>query len=68
MSYEDKVEHFKRYTHRVMDLMTDAYKWKCLAKEVTGEEHQKYMSISNTLYELFMTEHSAIGKMFKDEV
>ena len=54
MSYEDKVEHFKRYTHRVIDLMTDAYKWKCLAKEVTGEEHQKYMSISNTLYELFI--------------
>lgn len=68
MSYEDKVEHFKRYTYRVMDLMTDAYKWKCLANEVTGEERQKYMSISNTLYELFMTEHSAIGKMFKDEV
>ena len=28
---------------------------------------QKYMTVSNTLYELFMAEHEAIGQMFKGQ-
>ena len=31
------------------------------------EMKQKYMSVSNTLFELFMVEHNNIGKMFKGE-
>lgn len=31
------------------------------------EMKQKYMQVSNTLFELFMTEHNAIGAMFKEQ-
>lgn len=31
-----------------------------------GDGKAKYMNISNTLYELFMNEHTEIGKRFKE--
>ena len=66
--YEEKVCEFKRYAKQTLDLMVDAYKWKMMAMECDSEEmKQKYMSVSNTLFELFMTEHNNIGKMFKGE-
>ena len=51
-----------------MDLMIDAYKWKAMAEECDDEMmKQKYMSVSNTLYEMFMVEHNNLGAMFKGE-
>ena len=68
MEYEEKVCEFKKYAKQTLDLMIDAYKWKVMAEECDSEEmRSKYMSVSNTLFELFMTEHNNIGKMFKEE-
>ena len=68
MEYEEKVCDFKRYAKQTLDLMVDSYKWKCMAKECDSEEmKEKYMQVSNTLFDLFMTEHNAIGEMFKEE-
>ena len=56
------------YVKQTLDLLTDAFKWKEMAKECTNEEmKQKYMSVSNTLYEMFMVEHNNIGNMFKEQ-
>ena len=39
-----------------------------MANECDDEEmKQKYMSVSNTLFELFMVEHNNIGEIFKSE-
>lgn len=68
MEYEEKVCDFKKYAKQTLDLLVDSYKWKMMAEECEDEAmEQKYMSVSNTLYELFMAEHDAIGKMFKNE-
>ena len=68
MEYEDKICDFKKYAKQTLDLMIDAYKWKVMANECDDEEmKQKYMTVSNTLFDLFMTEHNAIGAMFKSE-
>ena len=68
MNYEDKVCEFKRYVKQTVDLMVDAYKWKMMAEECESEEmRQKYMSVSNTLFSMFMTEHNNIGAIFKKE-
>ena len=68
MEYEDKVCEFKKYAKQTLDLMIDAYKWKAMAQECDSDEmKQKYMSVSNTLFELFMVEHNNIGKIFKEE-
>ena len=68
MEYEERVCDFKRYAKQTLDLLVDSYKWKVMAEECDSEEiEKKYMTVSNTLYELFMTEHNAIGKMFKEE-
>ena len=68
MEYEDKVCNFKRYAKQTLDLMVDAYKWKMMAKECDSEEmKEKYMSVSNTLFQMFMVEHNNIGNMFKEE-
>ena len=66
MEYEEKVCEFKKYAKQTLDLMVDAYKWKAMSMECESEEmKQKYMTVSNTLFELFMKEHDNIGKMFK---
>lgn len=68
MEYEDKVCEFKKYAKQTLDLMIDAYKWKTMATDCDDENiKQKYMSVSNTLFDLFMVEHNNIGKMFKGE-
>ena len=68
MEYEDKVCEFKKYAKQTLDLMVDAYKWKMMAEECDDEEMaQKYMKVSDTLFELFMVEHNNIGAMFKGE-
>lgn len=66
MEYEDKVCEFKRYAKQTLDLMVDAYKWKVMAEYCDDEiMKEKYMKVSNTLFELFMVEHNSIGEMFK---
>ena len=68
MEYEDKVCNFKRYAKQTLDLMVDGFKWKMMAKECDKEEmKQKYMQVSDTLYNMFMIEHQNIGQMFKEE-
>lgn len=68
MEIEEKVCEFKKYAKQTLDLMIDAYKWKCMAMECDDDEmKQKYMSVSNTLFDLFMVEHNNIGSMFKEQ-
>lgn len=66
--YEEKVCEFKKYAKQTLDLMIDAYKWKVMAQECDDETiKQKYMSVSDTLFDLFMAEHNNIGTMFKEK-
>lgn len=68
MEYEEKVCEFDRYLKQTMDLLKDAYKWKMMAKECDDENMKaKYMQVSDTLFNMFMTEHTNIGNMFKEE-
>lgn len=68
MEYEEKVCEFKKYAKQTLDLMVDAYKWKTMANECDDENmKQKYMGVSNTLFDLFMVEHNNIGAMFKEQ-
>ena len=68
MEYEEKVCEFKKYAKQTLDLMVDAYKWKAMAMECDDNEmKEKYMSVSNTLFDLFMKEHNNIGNIFKGE-
>lgn len=66
--YEDIVCDFKKYAKQTLDLLVDAYKWKMMAKHCDKEEmKQKYMNVSNTLFDLFMVEHNNMGSMFKEQ-
>ena len=68
MEYEEKVCSFKKYAKQTLDLMVDAYKWKMMAMDCDDTViKEKYMTVSNTLFELFMVEHGNIGEMFKKE-
>ena len=69
MDYEyEEICEFKKYAKQTFDLMVDAYKWKILAKHCGSPEMKtKYMHVSDTLMELFMIEHNAIGEMFKED-
>lgn len=68
MEYEEKVCEFKKYAKQTLDLMIDAYKWKMMAEDCDDEDmKQKYMNVSNTLFEMFMVEHGNIGQMFKEK-
>ena len=65
--YEEMVCNFKKYAKQTLDLMVDAYKWKAMAKYCDDEKMKaKYMEVSDTLFNLFMTEHNNIGAMFKE--
>ena len=67
MEYEEKVCEFKKYAKQTLDLMIDAYRWKEMAKECDNESTKnKYQNVSDTLFSLFMTEHTNIGNMFKE--
>ena len=64
----EEVCYFKKYAKQTLDLMVDAYKWKIMAKNCDNQEmKEKYLHVSDTLMELFMTEHNSIGEMFKEE-
>lgn len=66
--YEEEICEFKKYAKQTLDLMVDAYKWKKMSEYCDNEMmKQKYMVVSNTLFDLFMNEHNNIGKMFKGE-
>ena len=66
--YEEEVFNFKKYAKQTLDLMVDAYKWKCMSEHAESEEtKQKYMNVSNMLFDMFMVEHNNIGKIFKGE-
>ena len=68
MEYEEKVCSFKKYAKQTLDLLVDSFKWKAMANECDDMEmRNKYMAVSDTLFELFMKEHNAIGQMFKEE-
>ena len=68
MDYEEKVSCFKRYIKQSMDLLEDAYKWKMMAKYCDDENmKEKYMTVSDTLFEMFMVEHNNIGNTFKEQ-
>lgn len=68
MEYEEEICNFKKYAKQTLDLMVDAYKWKTMAKHCEDQDmKQKYMQVSDTLFNLFMTEHNNIGAMFKEE-
>ena len=71
MDYEEIEERtcqFKTYLKQTMDLLNDSYRWKVMAEECDNEEmKEKYMSVSHTLFDMFMVEHTNIGNMFKEE-
>lgn len=68
MEYEEEVCDFKKYAKQTLDLMVDAYKWKVMAKHCDDADMKsKYMQVSDTLFNLFMREHTNIGNMFKEE-
>lgn len=63
---EDKLCQFKMYLKQTMDLLNDSYRWKVMGEECSDQEmKQKYNTVSDTLFEMFMTEHNNIGQMFK---
>lgn len=63
---ENDMNSFKKYLKMTQDLLCDSYKWKKLSEYSDSvESKEKYLKISNTLYEMFMTEHNNIGAMFK---
>ena len=64
---EEKMCQFKMYLKQTNDLLNDAYRWKVMAENCKDEEMKnKYMSVSNTLFDLFLTEHNRISEMFKN--
>lgn len=66
--YEEKVCEFKKYAKQTLDLMVDSYKWKVMAEHCEEDAmKEKYMTVSNTLFDLFMKEHNNIGNIFKGE-
>ena len=65
---EEKLCNFKLYLKQTMDLLNDSYRWKTMSTYCDSDEMKsKYMTVSNTLFDLFMNEHNAIGEMFKKE-
>lgn len=63
---EEKVCEFKKYAKQSLDLMVDAYKWKEMALNCDSETmKQKYMTVSNTLLDMFMVEHENMKNIFK---
>lgn len=65
---EEELCEFKKYLKMTMDLLVDSYKWLKLSEYADGEtDRMKYKQVSDTLYEMFMVEHNAIGQKFKGE-
>ena len=65
---EEEVCEFKKYLKMTMDLLVDSYKWLKLSEYAdTENDKMKYKQVSDTLYNMFLTEHNRIGQMFKGE-
>lgn len=65
---EEKICEFDLYIKQTMDLLKDAYRWKVMSEECeTDNMAMKYKQVSDTLFELFMSEHNNMSKMFKGE-
>ena len=65
---EEELCEFKKYLKMTMDLLVDSYKWLKLSQYADGDtDRMKYKQVSDTLFEMFMTEHNAIGRKFKGE-
>ena len=65
---EEEVCEFKKYLKMTMDLLVDSYKWLKLSEYAdTENDRAKYKQVSDTLYNMFLTEHNRIGQMFKGE-
>lgn len=63
---EEELCEFKKYLKMTMDLLVDSYKWLKLSEYAEGEmDTTKYKQVSDTLFNMFMTEHNRIGEMFK---
>lgn len=63
---EEELCEFKKYLKMTMDLLVDSYKWLKLSDYADGEmDKSKYKQVSDTLFNMFMTEHNRIGEMFK---
>ena len=63
---EEELCEFKKYLKMTMDLLVDSYKWLKLSEYADGDtDKMKYKQVSDTLFEMFMTEHNNIGEMFK---
>ena len=71
MDYEElehKICDFDMYLKQTMDLLKDSYRWKIMSEECKKEDMAlKYKQVSDTLFDMFLTEHNNIGKMFKEE-
>ena len=66
---ENELCEFKKYVKMTMDLLVDSYKWLKLSEYSDSEEHQtKYKQVSDTLFDMFMVEHNAIGEKIKNRV
>ena len=51
-----------------MDLLVDSYKWLKLSEYADSEnDKMKYKQVSDTLFQMFMVEHNAIGEKFKSQ-
>lgn len=65
---EEELCEFKKYLKMTMDLLVDSYKWLKLSEYADGEmDKSKYKQVSNTLFDMFMKEHDAIGQIFKGQ-
>lgn len=66
---EEDLCEFKKYVKMTMDLLVDSYKWLRLSEYADNEDHkEKYHQVSDTLFDMFMVEHNAIGAKFKNRV
>ena len=66
---EEELCEFKKYLKMTMDLLVDSYKWLKLSEYADGDtDRAKYKQVSDTLFNMFMTEHNRIGDMFKQQM
>ena len=65
---EQELSEFKKYMKMTMDLLVDSYKWLKLSEYADkDQDRMKYKQVSDTLFDMFMIEHNAIGQIFKGE-
>lgn len=72
MEYYEQMENelceFKKYLKMTMDLLVDSYKWLKLSEYADNEDSKmKYKQVSDTLFNMFMSEHNSIGAKFKKD-